>query len=124
MWKIPYGLCYSILGAAVFVSLLEKSRADFTVFSEGTGGRTDRDRLELRHFRQQMVFCKQCGLGCDLDPTFFSAPSVIRRASERVALFDDETKKAAIEIVRCGVPEDGAWFSEVQRYEREVLSKR
>ena len=25
---------------------------------------------------------------------------------------------------RCGKPKDGEWFAEVERYEREVLSKR
>ena len=25
---------------------------------------------------------------------------------------------------RCGAPEDGKWFEEVERYEKEVLSKR
>ncbi len=25
---------------------------------------------------------------------------------------------------RCGKPKDGEWFEEVERYEREVLSKR
>ncbi|MBQ3400882.1 MAG: L-rhamnose isomerase, partial [Lachnospiraceae bacterium] len=32
----------------------------------------DRDRLEPKHFRRWVEFCRERGLGCDFNPTFFS----------------------------------------------------
>ncbi len=34
----------------------------------------DRDRLELKLFKKWVDFCKERGLGCDFNPTFFSHP--------------------------------------------------
>ena len=34
----------------------------------------DRDKIEPRHFRKWVDFCKERGLGCDFNPTFFSHP--------------------------------------------------
>ena len=34
----------------------------------------DRDKLEPKHFRKWVEFCRERGLGCDFNPTFFSHP--------------------------------------------------
>ncbi len=34
----------------------------------------DRDKLEPKHFKRWVDFCKERGLGCDFNPTFFSHP--------------------------------------------------
>ena len=34
----------------------------------------DRDKLEPKHFAKWAAFCKERGLGCDFNPTFFSHP--------------------------------------------------
>ncbi len=34
----------------------------------------DRDKLEPKHFKKWVDFCKERGLGCDFNPTFFSHP--------------------------------------------------
>ncbi len=34
----------------------------------------DRDMLEPRHFKKWVDFCKERGLGCDFNPTFFNHP--------------------------------------------------
>ena len=34
----------------------------------------DRDKLEPEHFRKWVEFCRERGLGCDFNPTFFSHP--------------------------------------------------
>ncbi len=34
----------------------------------------DRDKLEPKHFARWAAFCKERGLGCDFNPTFFSHP--------------------------------------------------
>ena len=48
----------------------------------------------------------------------------LRWDSDHVVLFDDETRESAKEIVRCGKPVDGAWYSEVEEYEKKVLVNR
>lgn len=48
--------------------------ASYAVFNEENGGWVDRDRLEPKHFRPWVDFCKIRGLGCDFNPTFFSHP--------------------------------------------------
>ncbi len=44
--------------------------ASYAIFEDGDWA--DRDRLEPRHFRRWVDFCKERGLGCDFNPTFFS----------------------------------------------------
>ncbi|HPW53043.1 MAG TPA: L-rhamnose isomerase [Erysipelotrichaceae bacterium] len=44
--------------------------ASYAIFEEGTWA--DRDRLEPEHFKKWVTFCKERGLGCDFNPTFFS----------------------------------------------------
>lgn len=34
----------------------------------------DRDKIEPKHFKKWVDFCKERGLGCDFNPTFFSHP--------------------------------------------------
>jgi len=46
--------------------------ASYAVFEKGEWA--DRDRLEPRHFRTWTEFCRERGLGCDFNPTFFSHP--------------------------------------------------
>ena len=46
--------------------------ASYAIFEEG--GWADRDKLEPKHFRKWVDFCKERGLGCDFNPTFFSHP--------------------------------------------------
>ena len=48
--------------------------ASYAIFDEENGGWADRDRLEPKHFKKWVEFCKARGLGCDFTPTFFSHP--------------------------------------------------
>ena len=46
--------------------------ASYAIFENGEWA--DRDKLEPEHFRKWVEFCKERGLGCDFNPTFFSHP--------------------------------------------------
>ena len=46
--------------------------ASYAIFENGEWA--DRDRLEPKHFRKWVEYCKARGLGCDFNPTFFSHP--------------------------------------------------
>lgn len=46
--------------------------ASYAIFEEGEWA--DRDKLEPKHFQPWVDFCKERGLGCDFNPTFFSHP--------------------------------------------------
>ncbi len=46
--------------------------ACYAIFDEDNGGWVDRDKLEPKHFEKWVKFCKERGLGCDFNPTFFS----------------------------------------------------
>lgn len=46
--------------------------ASYAIFEDGEW--TDRDKLEPKHFKKWVDFCKERGLGCDFNPTFFSHP--------------------------------------------------
>ncbi len=46
--------------------------ASYAIFEKGEW--VDRDKLEPRHFAPWVRFCKERGLGCDFNPTFFSHP--------------------------------------------------
>ena len=48
--------------------------ASYAIFDESNGGWDDRDKLEPKHFKKWVDFCKARGLGCDFNPTFFSHP--------------------------------------------------
>ena len=46
--------------------------ASYAIFEDGDWA--DRDKLEPKHFAKWVAFCKERGLGCDFNPTFFSHP--------------------------------------------------
>ena len=46
--------------------------ASYAIFEDGEWA--DRDRLEPKHFKKWVEFCKARGLGADFNPTFFSHP--------------------------------------------------
>lgn len=46
--------------------------ASHAIFEDGQW--VDRDKLEPKHFAKWVDFCKERGLGCDFNPTFFSHP--------------------------------------------------
>ena len=46
--------------------------ACYAIFEDGQWA--DRDQLEPKHFQKWVDFCKERGLGCDFNPTFFSHP--------------------------------------------------
>ncbi len=46
--------------------------ASYAIFENGAWA--DRDKLEPEHFAKWVKFCKERGLGCDFNPTFFSHP--------------------------------------------------
>jgi len=46
--------------------------ASYAVFEDD--GWADRDALQPKHFQKWVDFCKERGLGCDFNPTFFSHP--------------------------------------------------
>ncbi len=48
--------------------------ACYAIFNEENGGWVDRDKIEPKHFAPWVKFCKERGLGCDFNPTFFSHP--------------------------------------------------
>ena len=48
--------------------------ASYAIFDADNGGWVDRDKLEPKHFKKWVDFCKARGLGCDFNPTFFSHP--------------------------------------------------
>ena len=48
--------------------------ACYAIFDEENGGWVDRDKLEPKHFKKWVDFCKKHNLGCDFNPTFFSHP--------------------------------------------------
>ena len=48
--------------------------ASYAIFDDENGGWVDRDKLEPKHFKKWVDFCRERGLGCDFNPTFFSHP--------------------------------------------------
>ena len=76
--------------------------ANYAIFSEENGGWVDRDQLEPKHFRPWVDFCRQRGLGCDFNPTFFSHPKcdplTLSSPNEETRRFWIEHGKAAIRI--------------------------
>ena len=76
--------------------------ANYAIFSEENGGWVDRNQLEPKHFRPWVDFCRQRGLGCDFNPTFFSHPKcdplTLSSPNEETRRFWIEHGKAAIRI--------------------------
>ena len=76
--------------------------ACYAIFDEENGGWVDRDKLEPKHFKKWVDFCKERGLGCDFNPTFFSHPMcdplTLASPNEETRKFWIEHGKACIRI--------------------------
>ncbi len=76
--------------------------ACYAIFDEENGGWADRDKLEPKHFKKWVDFCKARGLGCDFNPTFFSHPMcdplTLSSPNEDVRKFWVEHGRACIRI--------------------------
>ena len=76
--------------------------ACYAIFDEENGGWADRDKLEPKHFKKWVDFCKERGLGCDFNPTFFSHPKcdplTLSSPNEETRNFWIEHGKACIRI--------------------------
>lgn len=74
--------------------------ASYAIFEDGQWA--DRDKLEPKHFQKWVDFCKERGLGCDFNPTFFSHekcdPLTLSSANEETRKFWIEHGKACIRI--------------------------
>ena len=68
--------------------------ASYAIFSEENGGWVDRDKLEPKHFKPWVDYCKSRGIGADFNPTFFSHPKCDPLT---LASPDEETRKFWIE---------------------------
>ena len=62
----------------------------------------NRDKIEPKHFKKRVDFCKKRGLGCDFNPTFFSHPKcdplTLSSPNEETRRFWIEHGKACIRI--------------------------
>ncbi|MEE1186510.1 MAG: L-rhamnose isomerase [Acutalibacteraceae bacterium] len=76
--------------------------ACYAIFDDENGGWVDRDKLEPKHFKKWVDFCKQRGLGCDFNPTFFSHPMcdplTLSSPDEKTRKFWIDHGKACIRI--------------------------
>ena len=76
--------------------------ASYAIFDEDNGGWVDRDKLEPKHFEKWAAFCKERGLGCDFNPTFFSHekcdPLTLSSPHEETRRFWIDHGKACIRI--------------------------
>ena len=76
--------------------------ASYAIFDDENGGWVDRDKLEPTHFKKRVDFCKERGLGCDFNPTFFSHPMcdplTLSSPNEETRKFWIEHGKACIRI--------------------------
>lgn len=76
--------------------------ASYAIFDEENGGWVDRDRLEPKHFQKWVDFCRERGLGCDFNPTFFSHsmcdPLTLSSPKEATRRFWIDHGKACIRI--------------------------
>ena len=74
--------------------------ASYAIFEDGDWA--DRDKLEPKHFQKWVDFCKERGLGCDFNPTFFSHekcdPLTLSSPNEETRKFWIEHGKASIRI--------------------------
>ena len=74
--------------------------ANYAIFENGEWA--DRNQLEPKHFRKWVDFCKERGLGCDFNPTFFSHPMcdplTLSSPNEATRKFWIEHGKASIRI--------------------------
>ena len=72
--------------------------ACYAIFDKENGGWVDRDRLEPKHFKKWVDYCKARGLGCDFNPTFFSHPKCDPMT---LASPNEETRRFWIEHGKC-----------------------
>ena len=76
--------------------------ACYAIFDAENGGWVDRDKLEPKHFARWVQFCKERGLGCDFNPTFFSHekcdPLTLSSPNEETRKFWIDHGKACIRI--------------------------
>ena len=76
--------------------------ACYAIFDEENGGWVDRDKLEPKHFKKWVDFCKSRGMGCDFNPTFFSHPKcdplTLSSPNEETRKFWVEHGKACVRI--------------------------
>lgn len=76
--------------------------ASYAIFDEASGGWVDRDKLEPKHFEKWVRFCRERGLGCDFNPTFFSHPKcdplTLSSPNEETRRFWIDHGKACIRI--------------------------
>ena len=76
--------------------------ACYAIFDEENGGWVDRDQIQPKHFKKWVDFCKERGLGCDFNPTFFSHPMcdplTLASPNEETRRFWIEHGKACIRI--------------------------
>ncbi len=74
--------------------------ASYAIFADGEWA--DRDKLESKHFKPWVDFCKERGLGCDFNPTFFSHPMcdplTLSSPNEQTRRFWIDHGKACIRI--------------------------
>ena len=74
--------------------------ANYAIFENGEWA--DRNKLEPKHFQKWVDFCKERGLGCDFNPTFFSHPMcdplTLSSPTEETRKFWIEHGKASIRI--------------------------
>ena len=74
--------------------------ACYAIFEDGEFA--DRDKIEPKHFKKWVDFCKERGLGCDFNPTFFSHPKcdplTLSSPNEETRKFWIEHGKACIRI--------------------------
>ena len=74
--------------------------ASYAIFESGEWA--DRDKLEPKHFKRWVEFCKERKLGCDFNPTFFSHPKcdplTLSSTNEDTRRFWIEHGKASIRI--------------------------
>ncbi len=75
--------------------------ASYAIFDEENPW-VDRDKLEPKHFAKWVKFCKDRGLGCDFNPTFFSHPMcdplTLSSPNEETRKFWVEHGKACVRI--------------------------
>jgi len=76
--------------------------ASYAIFNEENGGWVDRDKLEPKHFKPWVDYCKSRGIGADFNPTFFSHPKcdplTLSSPCEETRRFWIEHGKASIRI--------------------------
>ena len=80
--------------------------ASYAIFDEENPW-VDRDKLEPKHFKKWVDFCKARGLGADFNPTFFSHPKcdplTLASPNEETRKFWVEHGKACIESKVFGI---------------------